>query len=66
MKADQLIAIIQNIGFENNIHLSKLEVNFRQSYDDDVVAIDDIAEDLFSEDNSTLSSICLLPLLEDE
>lgn len=66
MKADQLIKIIETIAVENNISLSNLEVNFRSSYDDDVVAVEDIAEDLFSEDNSTLASICLLPLLEDE
>ena len=66
MKAEKLIKIIQTIAVENNISLSDLEVNFRQSYDDDVVAVEDIAEDLFAEDNSTLSSICLLPLLEDE
>jgi hypothetical protein len=41
--------------------LEKIEVNYRQDYNSDVVAIEDLEEDLFDEQtNSILESVVLV------
>ena len=66
MTAEQLINEIRLVAQNGNVRLRDLRVNIRMSYDDDVAEVNGVAEDLFSQDNSTLVSICLIPLLEDE
>ena len=50
------------IDLQNEGHdLSKIQVNYRQDYNSDVVAIEDLEEDLFDEEtNSVLESIVLI------
>jgi hypothetical protein len=50
------------IDLQNEGHdLEKIEVNYRQDYNSDVVAIEDLEEDLFDEQtNSILESVVLV------
>jgi hypothetical protein len=50
------------IDLQNEGHdLEKIEVNYRHDYDSDVVAIEDLEEDLFDEQtNSILESVVLV------
>jgi hypothetical protein len=64
MTAQQLMDFF--IDLENNGEvLSKIELNFRNDYDSDVIPLRHINEDLFDESNNRLVSISLM-FREDE
>jgi hypothetical protein len=57
MKAKKLLKFLEQLK-ENGQDLSKIEINFRNDYDSDVVKIKEVSEDLFDEEtNSKLRSI---------
>jgi hypothetical protein len=44
---------------ERGVDLSKVDVNFREDFDSDVVRVKKVSEDLFDETNTELRSIVL-------
>ena len=60
MNAQELLNKLVDLKIEGH-DLEKIEVNYRQDYNSDVVAIEDLEEDLFDEQtNSILESVVLV------
>lgn len=64
MTAQQLMDFFIDLENEGEV-LSKIELNFRNDYDSDVIPLRHINEDLYDETNSRLVSISLM-FREDE
>jgi hypothetical protein len=64
MTAQQLMDFFIDLQNDGEV-LSKIELNFRNDYDSDVIPLRHINEDLFDESNNRLISISLM-FREDE
>jgi hypothetical protein len=65
MNAQKLLNSLLELQ-EQGHDLSKIQVNYRQDYNSDVVAIEELEEDLFDEEtNSVLESIVLISNTEE-
>lgn len=64
MTAQQLMDFFIDLENEGEV-LSKIEINFRNDYDSDVIPLRHINKDLYDETNSRLVSISLM-FREDE
>lgn len=65
MNAQEIFDFLKELQLDG-VNLSRIDVNFRLTADNDVVRINDVSEDLFdSETNSNLESIIFTGEIED-
>lgn len=66
LTAQELFDFLKDLK-KQGLNLNKIDVNYRYDHDSDVREVLNVEEDLYDEvDNSTLTSICLVTLPQEE